>query len=250
MKLSVCVPVHNEEKHLGPCLDTLNFADEIVIGLDKCTDRSKEIAQTYNAVLVEGSWPQEGARRNELLEKTTGDWVLEIDADERITPELAKEIRQVIETSKADLHCIPFDNYIGDRLVRYGWGAYIGVSQKIALFRRGKKNYETAGHVHVSPVMSRNFGPVLKNPLIHYMDRNLTETIHRFDRYTTANAKDLLAKNLKGESFSRNFRRLFSRFYKSYVRRKGYKEGSLGFFIGMLAALYPMVSYIKAKYRI
>ena len=250
MKLSVCMPVHNEEKNLDACLNTLGFADEIVIALDKCTDRSKEIALAHNAKIIEGSWELEDDRRNATYETATGDWILEIDCDERVTPELGQEIRRIIESSSFDLHCIPFDNYIGERLVRYGWGAYIGVSQKIALFRRNCKRYEIKGsRVHPTVILDGKFGPVLEHPIIHYMDKNLSDTFRRFDSYTTANAKDLLDKG-KIETFGRNFTRLFSRFYKSYIRRKGYKEGSLGFLIATLAALYPMVSYIKAKYRL
>jgi glycosyltransferase involved in cell wall biosynthesis len=250
MSLTVYLPVHNEEKHLDECLRLLSFADEILVQLDKCTDRSKEIALANNAKIIEGRWDTEGDRRNAGIEACSGDWILEIDADERVTPELAKEILETIKTSTADLHCIPMDNYIGDRLVRYGWGAYIGVSQKVLLFRKWAKTYIPETRVtHAEVKFNGNFGPVLKHHLVHYMDKNLSDTIRRFDSYTTARAKDLLNSG-NMESFGRNVPRLFSRFYKAYIRRKGYKEGSLGFFIGVLAGLYPMVSYIKAKYKL
>lgn len=254
MKLSVYLPVHNEEKNLDAALSCLGFADEIVVLLDKCTDRSKEIALSHNVKIIEGSWPREGERRNDAIAATTGDWIFELDADERITPELGQEIRKVVEASTADLHKIPFDNYIGDRLVKYGWGAYIGVSNKIALFRRGAKTYETNGRItHAIPYLKGQFGPMLDHAIIHYLDNDFSDTLRRFDSYTKAAAKDLLAKEAAGGSigtFGRNFFRLFSRFYKSYIRRKGYREGSLGFLIGVLAGLYPMVSYVKAKYKI
>jgi glycosyltransferase involved in cell wall biosynthesis len=254
MKLSICMPVHNEEKHLGDCLENLRFADEIVVGLDKCTDRSKEIALAYNAKIIEGSWPLEGERRNAVFDACTGDWILEIDADERVTSELEEEIRHIINASDADIFAIPFHNYIGTRLVKYGWGAYVGVSKKIILFRKGTKHYQENGKVTHAPVtFNGKFGPRLKNPVIHHMDADLSDTIRRFNSYTNASAKDLLRAQENGGTigtFGKNFIRLFSRFYKSYIRRKGYREGSLGFLIGMLAALYPMVSYIKAKYRL
>lgn len=249
-KLSVCMCVHNEGEHLAECLQTLSFADEVVIALDKCTDNSKEVALAHGAKIIEGNWPLEGDRRNIAADTATGDWILEIDCDERIPPALGTEIRQVIETTPYDLHAIPFDNYIGDRLVKYGWGAYIGVSQKIALFRHNAKRAEENGRVtHVVQVMKGKRGPALHNSIIHYMDKDFSATLKRFDGYTKAGAKDLLAKGDIG-SFAQNFRRLFSRFYKSYIRRKGYREGSLGFVIGMLAALYPMISYVRAKYKL
>ena len=251
-KLSACLCIHNEEASLEACLQTLGFADEIVIALDKCTDRSKEIALAHGAKIIAGNWPLEDSRRNATYELASGDWILEVDCDERISPALAAEIRQVITATPYDLHCIPFDNYIGDTLVKYGWGAYIGVSQKIALFRRGAKSYQldNAGtRVHPKVTVNGRFGPVLSHAITHYIDKNLSDTIRRFDSYTSGHAKDLIDKGDIG-SFGANFRRLFSRFYKSYIRRKGYREGAMGFFIGMLAALYPMVSYLKAKHRL
>ncbi len=208
-KLTVGMCVHNEDHHLDECLQTLKFADEIVIALDKCTDRSKEIALAHGAKIIEGDWPLEGDRRNIVADTATGDWILEVDCDERITPALAKEIREVIETSPYDLHSIPFDNYIGDRLVKYGWGAYIGVSQKIALFRNGAKRAEEEGRVtHVVQIFKGKRGPVLNNAILHYMDKDFSATLRRFDGYTKAGAKDLLASGNIG-TFGKNFRRLF-----------------------------------------
>jgi glycosyltransferase involved in cell wall biosynthesis len=250
MTLSVYLPIHNEEKNLDECLKGLHFADEIIVLLDKCTDRSKEIALGHNAKILEGRWDAESDRRNAALAACSSDWILEVDADERVSPELAQEILQTIKTSTHQLHCIRMDNYIGHTLVRYGWGAYMGVSQKVLLFRNGAKTYtDKPQSVHPDVQFNGVFGAPLKHHLTHYMDKNLSDTIKRFDNYTTANARDLLASG-DIETFGRNFRRLFSRFYKAYVRRQGYKEGSLGFFIGILAALYPMVSYIKAKYKL
>ena len=249
MKLSVCMQVHNEEKQLAECLSCLGFADEIVIALDKTTDGSKAIAEKFNAVIIEGNWPLEGERRDAAIDAATGDWILEVDCDERITSELGQEIRRVIDTSSSQLHCIPFDNYVGKRLVRYGWGAYMGVQAKIALFRKGAKTHEKNGRVtHPVPILNGEFGHMLEHRIIHYIDKDLTDTIRRFNSYTTAGAADLLAKGEIG-SFGRNILRFFSRFYKSYIRRHGYREGDIGFFIGILAGLYPLVSYLKAKYR-
>lgn len=251
-KLSVYLPIHNEEKRLAACLERLSFADEIVVVLDKCTDSSKEIAQKFGAKLVEGSWQIEAPRRNAGIEACTGDWVMEIDADEHVPPELGLEIKQLINTTTADLHCVPLDNYIGTTLVRYGWGAYIGVSQKISLFRKPAKRYtgDRVNHAHVA--ITGTFGPVLQHRITHYLDDDLSDTLRRFDRYTTQLAKDLLAANLiyngKPETFGKNLRRIFSRFYKCYVRRHGYREGAIGFLIAVLGGLYPMVGYIKAKH--
>src|SRR5690606_1584442 len=116
-RLSALVVAHNEERNLGECLATLAFADEIVVVLDRCTDRSREIAEAAGAVLVEGAWDREGPRRHAGIEACSGDWILEIDADERVPAELAEEIRARLPGAPPGHFLIRFDNYIGDRLV-------------------------------------------------------------------------------------------------------------------------------------
>lgn len=249
MKLSAFILAHNEEKNLDDCLKSVSFADEIVVLLDKCTDRSKEIALSHNAKIIEGSWDSEGERRVHGVSHCSGDWILDLDADERVTKNLAEEIQQVIKTSPYDLHAVPFDNYIGNKLVKYGWGAYMGVTKKVALYRKGAKEYSPISITHPVATMKGKFGPSLKYTIIHYLDDDLSDTFRRFDRYTTIRAKELIQQNIN-ESFLRNFMRIFSRFYKCYIRRKGYKEGSIGFLIAILAGIYPMTSYIKAKYQL
>ncbi|MEL0019354.1 MAG: glycosyltransferase, partial [Rickettsiales bacterium] len=127
-KLSALVVVHNEEHQLAECLECLSFADELVVVLDKCTDGSDAIAALFTDRLIEGAWDIEGDRRNTGLEACAGDWILEVDADERVTPELAAEIREAIASDSVNYYLVPFDNYVGDTLVRYGWGAAWGVS--------------------------------------------------------------------------------------------------------------------------
>ncbi len=95
-RLSALVVVHNEEAQLAECLETVQFADEIVVVLDRCTDGSKDIAQRYAAHIIEGGWELEGPRRNAGIKACTGDWILEVDADERVTARLAKEIRATL----------------------------------------------------------------------------------------------------------------------------------------------------------
>ena len=244
-KLSALVVAHNEESQIADCLDRLAFADEIVIVLDKCTDGTKDIAARYTDRLVEGSWEIEGPRRNTGIEACAGNWILEVDADERVPEALAAEIRSVIAASSADWHAIPVDNYIGDRLVRYGWGAYFGKSAYVGLFRKGMKHW---GSDRVHPVLDLKGrgGDMLKNRLDHYVDRNISDMMRRLDSYSSARARDLRDSGDIG-TFGRNIRRIFSRFFKCYVRRKGYKEGPYGFLIALMAGLYPVLSYLKAR---
>lgn len=244
------VMAHNEEKNLEDCLSSLSFCDDIVVVLDKCTDRSREIALKHTKNIVEGSFEIEGERKKAGLLAVKTDWVFDLDADERVPFELAQEIREVITKSKADLHLVPVDNYVDQKLIRYGWGAYFGVMQRWGLYRLGAKSFGE-DRVHPKLTLSGTKGEKLKNPLIHFVDNDITDMLARLNRYTSARAKDLVEKGvlegkLPRETYGKNIRRIFSRFFKCYVMLKGYREGKWGFLIALCSGLYPILSYLKA----
>lgn len=243
-RLSALVVAHDEERQLAECLERLRFADEIVVVLDKCTDGSKAIAERYTRRLVEGSWVLEGPRRNAGLDACTGDWILEIDADERVPAALGEEIRAAIATAQPGYFLIPFDNYVGERRVRYGWGASWGVSAAPRLSARGAKRW---GDQRIHPSLRlEGWRGQLRTPIDHYVDRNISDMIARLDRYTTARARDLRDSGDIG-SLADNLRRVVSRFVKCYIGRKGYREGAYGFLIALFAGLYPLLSHLKAR---
>jgi len=245
IRLSALVVAHNEQDRLQACLERLAFADEIVVVLDKCTDNSKSIAARHTDRLLEGSWDIEGDRRNAGLRFCRGDWVLEVDCDEWVSEELAREVLRVIDTSTFDWHEVPIDNYIGERLVRYGWGGSFGTSSVPRLSRKGVKVWGGQS-VHPSLTWKGTKGPRLQGCLIHHVDRNISDTIRRLDSYSTAKAKDMRASGNIG-SIANNVRRLFTRFFKCYVLRKGYREGGYGLLIALCAGLYPLISHLKAR---
>lgn len=245
-RLSVVMCAHNEEERLPSCLAHLGFADEIIVLCDKCTDRTEEIAREFGAKTIVGSWDIEGERRNRVLQEATGDWIFEVDADEHVNEELGKSIRNAIVDTEFDCFVISVHNYIGKRLVRYGWGASYGTSAVRRLFRAGRKTWGLQ-RVHPSFELIGRTGPRLDGALLHYVDRNISDMIRRLDSYTTARAADLRASGNIG-SFANNFRRIFSRFFRCFVSRKGYKEKGMGFLIALFAALFPLLSYLKARY--
>jgi glycosyltransferase involved in cell wall biosynthesis len=244
IELSALVVCQNEENRLADCLAGLRFADEIVVVLDRSTDRSKEIALGFTDRILEGAWPIEGDRRNAGLDFCRGAWILEVDADERVTPALAEEIRAAIAAADYGYFLIPFDNYIGDRLVRHGWGAAFGVSSAPRLHAKGAKRWGRE-RVHPKLTLSGAKGR-LKTPIRHEVDRNISDMLRRLDRYSTARAADLRESGDIG-SLSASIRRIFTRFWKCFVSRKGYREGAWGFLIALLAGLYPILSHLKAR---
>ena len=247
LRLSALVVAHNEERQLAECLKTLRFAEEIVVVLDSCTDGSREIAAKFTDRLIEGSWPLEGERRNIGIAACNGAWVLEVDADERVPEALAAEIRVAIDGHGGDWFEVPVDNYVGTRLVRYGWGGSFGRSAHVVLFRKGAKKWG-AERVHPSLTFEGTQGMRLGNRIVHYMDRNISGLIRKLDSYSTARATDLRESGDIGSLFH-NIRRIFSRFYKCYVARRGYREGAYGFLIALLAGLYPILSHLKARFE-
>lgn len=243
-RLSALVVAHNEEAELAACLETLRFADELVVVLDRCTDGSRDIAKRFTDRVIEGAWPIEGDRRNAGRDACHGAWILEVDADERVPPALADEIRAVITNATPGYFLIPFDNYIGRRLVRHGWGANWGVSAAPRLSSRDAKRW---GRQRIHPALDLSgTSRWLKTPMVHYVDRDISDMLARLDRYSTARARDLRESGNIG-SFAGNLRRIPSRFFKCYVSRKGYREGGYGFLIALMAALYPILSYLKAR---
>ena len=244
-RLSAVVVIHNEESRLADCLDRLRFADEIVVVLDRCTDRSAEIARRFTDRLVEGAWEQEAGRRTAGIEACRGDWILEVDADERVSPALAAEIRETVANSPYDRHLIPVDNYIGSVRVRYGWGGSFGKGAYHGLFRKGTKRFGK-GRVHPPIELSGRQGPTLNQPLEHMVDRNISDMIRRLDRYSSARAQDL-REHGDPDPTRTYVRRFFTRFYKCYVHHSGYREGGWGLLIALFAGLYPLLSHLKAK---
>ncbi len=243
-RLSALVVAHNEAQQLADCLATLTFADEIVVVLDRTTDDSEAIARRFTDRIVVGGWPLEGPRRTAGIDVCTGDWILEIDADERVPPALATEIRAFLATAARGYAVVPIANYVGGRLVRYGWGAYNGVAAKPILFARDAKLW---GDQPVHPrIVLEGQRATLTESVIHHVDRDLHDMIDRLNRYTSAHARHMLATGEFG-SLAGHLRRMATRFFKAYVQRKGYREGAIGLTLGLFAALYPILSYLKAK---
>ena len=245
INLSVLMIVRNEEKQLKECLETVKFADEIVIILDKCKDKSKIIAKKYTNKIYEGSWDIEGNRRNYGIQKCNGKWIFEIDADERVPKDLKNEIINVVKTSKSDWHLINVQNFFGEKIIRFGWGCYIGKSSYAGLFRKKSKIWGMQ-RVHPKIFLKGKRGKKLEKKLIHFYCKSIYDLFEKLNSYSTARAKDL-QDNVNDESFIRNFRRIFSRFWKCYILRKGYKEKEIGLAIAISAGLYPILSYLKYK---
>lgn len=244
-RLSALIVARNEEARLPDCLASVAFADEVVVVLDRSTDSSASIAAFAGAKIVEGSWELEGDRRNAGLDACSGDWILEVDADERVNAELAEAIRATIATSTHAWHQVPVDNYVGDRLIRFGWAGSFGTTSVPRLSRKGAKRWR-AQRVHPGLDWTGQEGPrIARGALVHLVDRDIADMLRRLDKYSSAKAADLLASGNIG-TLRANVRRFFSRGFKSYVSRRGYREGGWGVLLALCTGAFPLLSYLKA----
>ena len=241
-RLSALVVARNEAGRIAPCLERLSFADEIVVLLDRSTDRTGEIARVRGARVVEGAWALEAERRNAGIDACTGDWILEVDADEWATPALGGEIRAAIAAAKPGYFIVPMANHIGGHLVRYGWGAYNGVAAKPSLFTKGMKRWGR-GRVHPQIALEGE-RRMLREPLLHFVYRDIHDMLQRLDRYTDLAALDAVEAGAV-PGLGSSLRRMASRAWKSYIARRGYREGAYGVALALYSALYPILIHLK-----
>jgi glycosyltransferase involved in cell wall biosynthesis len=242
ISLSVVVLVKNEERNIQRCLESVKWADEIIVVDDESTDKTVELARRYTDKIFSRKMDVEGTHRNWAYSKAKNTWVLSLDADEIVTHGLKEEIAAVLKNNpRENGFTIPRRNYIGDYWVRYG-GWY--PSPQLKLFRRDKFRYEEAG-VHPRAFMDDPCGH-LKNDLIHYSYRNFEDFLAKLNNQTTREAEKWLAQG-KPMTLIRFTYRSIDRFIRTYLGRKGYKDGLTGFVIAFFASLYQIISYFKYK---
>ena len=246
MKISALIVARNEEKKIENTLKSLNFADEIIVILDRTTDKTESICRKYTKKIFKGSWQSEGERRNFGIKNCNFTWILEVDADEIINQELSVEIRNVIKNESSDYYYIRLVNYVGKKAIKFGWMACMAPVGKFCLFRKENK-YWLNGRVHPSYKIHGRKGRGLENYIIHNMSDNISDLLKRFNRNTSFNAIDLVEQNYKLEKLF-SIRKAVSRFLKCYIARKGFLSGKEGLTISLLSAIYPFVSAMKARY--
>jgi glycosyltransferase involved in cell wall biosynthesis len=239
--ISVIVITHNEEGNIRECLESVQWADEIVVVDSHSTDKTVAIARTFTRKIFQHSWDGFGKTKNFALSKAKGEWILSLDADERVTPELAHEIQQVVKDNNSaySAFSIPRKAFFLGRWIKHcGW--YPG--RVVRLFRR------TAGHfsetqVHESLRVSGTIGQ-LRNDILHFTDPNLHHYFEKYNRYTSLAAKDMAAR---GEQFRLGWLlvRPVWTFLRMYVFRAGFLDGMEGFILCRLSASYVFTKYAK-----
>jgi glycosyltransferase involved in cell wall biosynthesis len=239
--LSVVVLTKNEEKCIAECLSSVKWADEIIVVDDESSDRTVEIARRYTDRVLLKKMDVEGRHRNWAYAQARNSWVLSLDADEKVTEGLRVEIITAITSPSFAAFSIPLKNYIGGYWVRHG-GWY--PASKVRLFKKEKFKYEEV-EVHPRAFIDGECGH-LKCDIVHKGYPDLEHFLGSVNRQSTWEALKWIRTKRK-MSLLHVFWRAGDRFFRRYIRKKGYKDGLYGFIIAYFDSLYQILSY--AKYR-
>ena len=247
--LSVAIITHNEEANLPRTLASVGWADQIVVVDTHSTDKTAALAQAAGAQVFAEDWKGFAAQKNSSIAHCSSDWVLSLDSDEEVSPELAAEIQALLaSTPAADVYAVPRRNFFLGRVLRHG-GFY--PDRKLRLFRRGKASFAERA-VHETLACNGPAGQ-LKNDLLHHAYPTLTGYIEHMNRYSTLGAQILVAEGRCSSSSTAFVWNVlmapYINFLYNYVLRLGFLDGREGLLMHLYHAVYVSWKYAKAWRR-
>jgi len=239
-RLTVIVPTYNEESMLRECLESVRFADEVFVVDSFSTDRTLEIAREFTDRIVQHEYVNSAAQKNWAIPQVKSDWIMVLDADERVTPELRARIEGILADGT------PYDGFYVRRmtiffgkLIRHcGWHR----DYLVRLWRNGKGRYEDL-EVHADVIVDGRVGTIREH-LLHDTYRSFAHYLEKFDRYSTLSANDLYKQGRKASWVNLTIRPLW-RFFRMYVVRHGFLDGKHGLLLCTLAAFSVFMKYAK-----
>jgi len=238
--LTAIIIARNAEKTIADCVRALRFCDRILVGENDSEDRTVAQAQTAGAEVKAIVWEGYGKTKNKLIQSISTGWILSVDADEIVTPELADEIQKTItQPNAADGYWISRKNYFLGQPIRHcGWRP----DWQLRLFRAGRGRFEEK-HVHEALQVQGTTGR-LENVLEHFSYLTIDDYLQRLNHYTTLAARD---RQEKGERFSW-VRLCFDpawTFIKMFILKSGWRDGFPGVALSILSALNTLVKHAK-----
>jgi glycosyltransferase involved in cell wall biosynthesis len=247
--LSVAIVTHNEEANIARTLASVQWAEQIVVVDSHSTDRTAEIARSFNACVVTRDWPGFASQKNFAISQCTSDWILTLDADEELTPELQVEMRGVLTSQPAaTAFYLKRRNLFLGRWIKYG-GFY--PDAKLRLFLRNPEYTPQFTPRPVHEIIHFN-GPTatLDADLIHHAYPTLESYIEHMDRYSTLSAPILVGKGRTSRSPLAFVAQVFLlprlTFVKNYIFRLGFLDGREGLLQHLYHATYTSWKYAKA----
>jgi glycosyltransferase involved in cell wall biosynthesis len=237
-EVSVVVLTRNEEENIADCLDTVQWADELLVLDSGSDDATVEIAQSKGARVRERRFDNYALQRNAALGMANGEWVFFVDADERATPELAQEVRLAVGQANLDGWWVPRKNYIFGAWIRHaGWYP----DHQLRLLRRAKARYDERREVHELVELDGEAG-YLRGHLIHHNYSTVGEFRRKQDRYTDYEARMLLESGQRAKPWNFLLQPL-RQFWWRCVTLQGYRDGWRGLLLSVLMAYYDLVRY-------
>lgn len=237
--ISVTIICLNEEANIRDCLESVRWADEIIVSDSGSTDKTLEICGQYGAVVTSDTWRGFGAQKNLCASRARYDWILNIDADERVSAGLSDEIRLAAASGDRNGYYIPRKNSFGGRHVRHcGWWP----DYNLRLYRKGSGSW-VERRVHEAVKLTGKAGH-LKNPLEHKTYKDVSDYLQRMQRYSTLAAEEMHAAGKEAGAIDLLFRPCFT-FFKMYFLKLGFLDGRLGIILSTLYASYTLAKYAK-----
>lgn len=240
--VSVIVITKNEEHNIDDCLRSVSWAKEIVVVDTGSTDATIERARQFTEKVFSHEWQGYGETKNFALQQCSYEWVLWIDADERVTPELQGEIQkalEMVENTTVAFRIPRLANFLGKWIYHCGW--YPG--KVIRLFRKSSATFSKA-KVHEQLLVGEGKIGELQAHLLHYTDPTLEHYFEKLNRYTSLAAEDLYARRKRFHLYQLFVHPLWI-FVKMYILKAGFLDGMQGFILCVLSAHYVFVKYAK-----
>jgi len=240
-RISGCVVAMNEEDRIADCILSLAFCDEVIVIDSHSTDRTREVARELGAAVIERDWPGHGAQKEFAAQTARNDWVLSLDADERVSSRLREEIRELQRRG--------FPGHKGWRMPRLA--AYLGrwvrfgswyPNRQLRLYDR-RCGHWAGADPHERVTVAGSIGR-LRGRILHYPFRSLAEHLRTIDNYTTIMARGLARRGRRATVFDITLRPT-ERFLRSYFWRLGFLMGWRGLVLAYLEAHYVRLKYMK-----
>ena len=241
-RLSVVIITYNEEENIKDCLESVKWAEEIIVVDSFSQDKTVEICREFTDKIYLKDFKGYALEKNFGIEKAQGEWILNIDADERVSPQLQKEIEGILkEGTPYSGFLIPRKNYFLGKWMRYG-GWY--PDRLLRLFKKEKGKFELR-EVHEKVLVEGELG-FLSSPLIHNTYKNITQYIKKQNNYSTLAARELAKtkKDFKGSIFNLSLQ-IILKFLETYIYKGGVLDGLYGFLVSVLSSFFVFVKWTK-----
>ena len=240
--LTVVIVAKNEARNIAECIASASFADEVVVLDSGSSDRTAVIAAAAGAKVVQTDWPGYGPQVARGFKTATNAWVLSLDADERITDALRAEVLAAIRSTAFDGYRVPrLSEFCGRFIQHSGWRP----DHTLRLGRRTVSGFSDH-FLHAHMTVAGRIGE-LRNPIVHYSYPDIHDVLEKLDRYSSGNARDMLAAGHSG-SIGKALLHGFFAFVRSYFFRLGFLDGAHGLMLAVYNAEYTYYKYIKLMF--